>query len=650
MRSLALISVFAMVTGCGDDDQRQLPTQPPTGDTTGGTVDTGTDTGIEDTGEDPPPGTNSLRFEKATDSTGLPCTTTCLEVVGPGAALEVTLVYTTAEGAPIADGQLSFSTTAPETAVKLSAKNAYTTAEGKAVLGISTFSGAEGVFDITITAIDEHDVPPLTLKLQFDVELKPPLVIDFNYKGTQAIAAFEVWLYLQEGGKPLCSDVHPDAPGNPPTAVMKKNGIGLTQKVTIDNLPGLDVVGAQSWMIQVRGPDGAAATVNGCTQDVEVKTKETRQVTVDVFDLPMKFSGVYDLVTWADMYTGLQGTAGDIIGILVNLFTEPGKGALQAACKNPSGVLDQICGFLVAGNGDLKAAGIALAKLADEAFLALIQDQLGDGVFFSGQSVAELLKLMRFSSVMTLTEEPGVPDTTGAGGAMFPAGTCSETWETVSYKWTYGLNCPPGDKECGLQTVKLSDIYGFTPAANFNAGVTDTGALWIEKHIVSGFSYGVLINFIVEKKILPLLFGDGTQPGPDGGNMPKVDTYDQVVAMIFGDKWCLYYDDCCEWFVQKQPVQDFIAQIPFGGETIAMTACNAAIPAAGSTIRDQVVGLGGDLNIGTPDGGACVAGDTDGDRTVNNLGEVTKPCDWDVSIDLAGQPFTPAADWYGLHK
>jgi hypothetical protein len=237
-----------------------------------------------------------------------------------------------------------------------------------------------------------------------------------------------------------------------------------------------------------------------------------------------------------------------------------------------------------------------------------------------------------------------------AQNGSFPEGSVAEEWTTAQYLWKFGKECPPSDDDCGFEVVKLSDIFGANPTAAPVVSNTDAPALIIAKHDVPGFDYGLLVNYLVEEKILPSLFGDGSTPieDPDGfcdGEVtPKVDSYEEVIGMIFGDECCNLYDDCCEFFAAKPAVKAYEI---FSGQNELV--CELLIPAAGSFIRKTVGKVGGSLNVGTA--GACPAIDLDKDRTVDALGSKASPCTWDLSVEfVGGSSFEPENSFTGLHK
>ena len=626
--TLCLAIVVAL--GCNEGGNRASPTPSGSKDTgEGGDAVAGEDTGTpptEDTTEPPPPGAAKLSFEKQTGADGLACGATCLFIAAPGEAVELRVVYRSSDGAPIAGAQVSFGSTATAEVAKLSSKSASTADDGTAGVGLTLGAGALGMVHAMASVPADPGAGTLTFDIQVAEVATAPLTVGANYTGKASLAAFEVRLFLQEGGAPLCSDVHPDAPGGGPSPVLKKP-LALGGKTTFETLPGLDEVGAQSWLVQVVGPSSGTLLVSGCTAGVEIKKGTTREVLVDVLDLPLRFQGTYLLSTRMDLHTGLSGPAGVAVDTLIGLFTEPGKTALTLACTDAGGILGTVCGYLMDDNGNPNAKGIIVTNAADAAFLDLIKKALGEQEFDVGQTVAQTLEDLRLSSKLTLGGEPAVPD---GDLTRFEPGAVSEVWETMSFPWKIGAGCAPQNEDCGLITVKLSDIYETTLSATFGAGVNAKEQLALDVHPVYGFAYGTLVNFIVEKKVLPLLFGDGST------GLPVIDSYDKLAATLFGDELCLLYDDCCEFFTSKVG-----PSLPLVPDFLIAQACELAIPAAASTLRDLVVNASGELQIGTAQ--KCQAADFSGDRFVDTLGSKSTQCAWDASFD----DFHPKATFYG---
>lgn len=579
------------------------------------------------------PGSNQLT---AVPGPGMACNPACLAAVAQGAIVTFTVKYArpdgTSNGAPIADALVSF--TSSHAGMKLSAGSVPTGPEGKATVSVTVGTDADTPASITASVADDPDAGAVSLRLEPQVAKKPALVVTPKYQGKANVTAFTVRAYLEEGGKPLCSDLHPDALGPKAAPVASAGPAALGQTATIATLP-VPEGGTARFVVQiVAPPDGKAPLAHGCKAGVEIVKGQTTEVTVTAADLPWQYEGDYLLETTMDLHSGLSGTAGDGVKLLIDLFAEPGQTAVLAACKNASGVLSTVCPFLVSG-GQLTSTGIAVASAADSAFYALVGATLGSGTIDVGKTISGLLSNLRFQSTLSLSSEPGAVDGTLA---KFAPGTANEKWDTLRFPWKFGQSCAPDDDTCGFQVVKLGDVFGASLEATLDAGVDAEDRLAIAQHPVSGFRYGTLLDFLIEKRVLPLLFNDPVE------QLPTIDSFEKIIATLFGDKYCLKYNDCCAYFESK--IQN---SVPAYVLLVAEPACELAIPAAASWIRGKLTELTGELVIGTAAPG-CPARLVDDDRKVDAFGKKTEPCAWDASFDFSGEPFLPKATFVGERK
>lgn len=644
-RLAAVAALCTLFAACGDDpaavraDAVADVTPDSAADITptpDATADTGPDA-VLDTIGDAVVAPNQLVF------TATGCTTTCASAAPSGTAVDITVIYRKSTGEPIPNASVHFATAATADVARLSSFGATTAANGQATVSLSLLANTAVSVKVDVSVATDTTAGTISHTVTIEPVAIAPLEVSLTYSGASAAASYALRLYKQTGGKPTCAELDPDQTGGLPTANLALGPYSLIEKATVGALPDLKTDGTQTWAIRVIGPPTGTTLVSGCTQGVEVKYGETKAISVTLTDLPLRWEGVYLLTTSADMHTGISGKAGDIVSFVIGLFTTPGEVALLAACKQPTGLLETICDFLKSGD-QLSATGLIAADAANAAFFELAAKVIGDDAVLTGQSIASLLSDLRLGSRLTIAGEPTVGDA-GDGSLWFPQDTVGEVWETASFSWKFGLDCAPSDLNCGLTSVKLVDIYKKVLTAKFGASVDGAGAVWIEPHTVSGFDYGTLLNYIIERKVLTLLFGDGTVENPDepGEFLPAVNSYEKVIATIFGDELCLYYDDCCEWFAQKEGVKE---NVPLD-ETTVIQACELLIPAGADWIRDQVATLSGSLVIGSPEGKRCAGTTLLGKRNTDALGTKEAQCEWDATFDLGGTPFSPAATWWG---
>ncbi|MBT9556370.1 MAG: hypothetical protein IV100_10090 [Myxococcales bacterium] len=635
----------ALSVGCGSDGGGGAPVQgiqptqdvEQTADTTPEADVVTPEPDVPATNDDTGPTVGNTMVYDATGSNGAPCVDSCALELDVGETLEIAVKYLDGSGGGVPEAPIAWSVDG--VGVKLGALNTFTDATGRSSVVVTAESATTSVI-VRAQATGDANRAEVPFSFTVNAGVPPAARIGFNYSGSGNITAVEIRLFRAEDQTPTCEEIHPDTP-NGYTATLVKSDVATGQQASFPQLPGLPEGTTETWIAQAIGPSAAAPSAAGCVS-FEASFGETAEVTIPVSDLPVKFAGVYDITTKMDLYTGLTGPAGSSIGFIIQLFDSPGATALEAACTSPSDqTLKVACGWLWDGQQP-SGAGVSVAAVADDAFYGLIAQFLGSDVAFAGDAIASLFTEFRMGSRLELGFE--------AQNGTFPEGSIAEEWTTAQYLWKFGKECPPTDDDCGFEVVKLSDIFGANPTAAPVVSNTDAPALIIDKHNVPGFDYGLLVNYLIEEKILPSLFGDGATPIEDpegqcdGIVTPEVDSYEEVIGMIFGDECCIYFEDCCEYFAKKPAVQEY-EFFPGQNELV----CELLIPAAGSFIRKTVGQVGGSLNVGTA--GACPALDLDKDRTVDALGSKAAPCTWDLSVEfVGGASFEPENSFTGLHK
>ena len=645
-RVMIVVAVFAVCAACSETTDTTTPgpgtpttdtANPPTPDTT--SPDTHTE----------PTGPNKLWFSNTTGTDGQACVTTCAMKVIPGQALQLPVFYRDSLGNGIDKGTLLYKTTADPTMATLG-EVITTSNQGLGVGTLNTTAIADGVVQVTVQAMNDAGAGLLTFNVQLGETTINALSVTVNYTGA-TLATFEARLFLQNGAtqKPTCGDVDPDHLNPTQPTIAGKGPLGNAETATWTNkeLAGLLAAGTQLYTIQVVGPATGGIKGEGCLDGIPVKMDEEREVVIDVHDLPLKYQGNYGLTTYMDQSV-LPISLGPVISVLADLFTSPGNLVLDLVCANASGGLNTVCSAL-----DTLGVKAILAQNLDAEIFGLMNDTLPDGTVVTGQTIASLLKELRFGSTLTLNGEPVIPVKSAddiVNRVDFPDGTVSEVWETVTYFWGIGKDCdkPGAAANCGWETVKLSDIYGANPTAtNMTAGATPTHHLHIDEHTVGGLMYGPLVNFLIENKVMPLVFSTG------------VDSYENVVLSMLGGSNCLLVpkaqqaDNCCSYFYAD--VAPNIPNIPLIDEaSVINQVCQAMVGVLAVELEGLFKDVTGPMVVGTPVDGPCQAVDNqpqDGDRIIDQLGSAAEHCDWDMSFDLDGENFVPeSSTWYGVHK
>lgn len=650
-RNLLFASALALglvAAACGDDDGVDGVTPPMdvVGADTVAPVDD-TVAPVDDT-EQPfspdtaPPAPNTLAFAPSMfGADGLACTTHCTLELVAGEERELAIIYRDANGVPRVDAAIRWAIDAPAELARLNALTSYTEADGVARVTLRTFD-LPGSVTVTASASGDDGAGELDFVAFLELPPAPVLLASHEYVGAQGFSSFTLRLFRQNaGGQPSCGAVHPDAGGVPPTPDVELGPFGAGQQAQVMDLPGLDAAGEQAWTVQFVGPasDGAIRAV-GCEGGVVVRSDATATALVYVLDLAPRFRGEYRSETRLDLVTGASGPIGTAVNALVDLFTQPGALVLRWACQNASGNLGTVCGYLVNSSGAPTLLGGVIVDAANVAFLQLISSALGDNVTITGQTVSEVLRDLRLLSDLVLGAEPAASKP-GFDGALFAPGLATESWTYARFRWKHDASCKnaPDPLLCGWGDIPLETVYGFRPGGALEAGVDMDFDLHITRHRVDGLSYGPLVNAIVERYLLPLMFGDGSN------GLPPVDSWDKLVATLFGDPYCLYYDDCCEYFAYR--LED---DVPIWVSPFLPAACEAAIPLAANVVRNQLLNLDGEMHVGTPIGEGCRSYDGDADRWVDAWGTAANRCAWDLYFPTGSGDFSPDTDWRAVRQ
>jgi|GEM_PF-1503323 len=652
MRSLSSLSAVAtfvvLASACGDDGGSKPQNLLP--DVTAEVVDTTTPvtSGPVDT-ETPEqefiqPGPNALTYDPSmAGSNGLVCTTGCALRRIAGDDLELAVVYKTATGQPLQDVQIAWNAgDAPTDLARLNALSSFTDDNGVARVAVRS-GGLVGSATISAKVSGDSSIAALSFVISYDAPAQPDLAASFEYLGHEPFTTFQLRLFKQTNGSPSCAGVHPDADSNLQPA-LTLGPLNQGQQARVATLPGLAAERSQSWVVQFSGPHIADGTTEGrvplavgCVDGVIASAGQTATALVYVLDLPKNFRGVYQIVTRLDTLSGGEGTAiGGILITLSELFTHPGRLLVVWACGgDPSGTLGTVCGWVTNSSGEPNFLGGIITDAADAALLALFEEAVGPEIQDASELISEMLRDLRLVATTTLANEPSTSKP-GFTGALFAPGDMHEEWTHVRFRWKFDPTCKnsPNPDDCGWTSIPLELVYGSRPTSDPEAGIDSNLALHVSPHAVPKLTYGPLINAIIEMRVLPLVFASG-------GDEP-VDSWDDFVATLFGDRACLDYDDCCEYFADRlegTAIAEFVSL-----ETRAL-ACEVAIPLVAGVIRNKLKNLDGALNLGTFPDQPCVAVDGDGDRWVDAYGAQGTPCRWDLYFPISGSQFRPDNDW-----
>ncbi len=521
-----------------------------------------------------------------------------------------------------------------------------------------------GTFDVKVCVKDDSSVPCLTFNVSVSAKGVIPLTTGFKfsqYNGPykQQLAFAKFYIFKQDkNGVPKCgTDIK--SIEHLPQATISSGQVNISQTAQFAQLPGLKEDKQQMYTVV-----GAALDNNGHTKgwgcdDTQGKVVwgQPTQVMLNLKDIHPKLAGTYDVRSYFDLVSGLPPKVAKVVNAIVGFFQDPSGEVMLLICDlgGNNNQMSKFCGYLFndPGNPDLKdktAVGEAVSKVLNVFLVAMLEKYCPDkkhpetckNVFMVGKDVSNMLKTFRLDMKLTVNAEP---DDTG----KMPANSMTEDWNTVYFRWTFGQDCDPMDESCGQQHFDLSSVTGVSGAISATyAGtmhwaqkVGDHDALEIPMHPLN-IKYGALVDFALEKIVLPAVFGNG-----DDG-LPAVDSWEALVGSLFGGKECLQDNNCCEVFAkdklsdQSQIVQD-----------LAKGACDAFLQTAPAYLRKMLTGLDADtgaLQIGTKT--PVMLFDKNGDMQFDTIGDKqsNQPGEWNAILKVGGIDYSPDATFYGTRE
>ena len=152
------------------------------------------------------------------------------------------------------------------------------------------------------------------------------------------------------------------------------------------------------------------------------------------------------------------------------------------------------------------------------------------------------------------------------------------------------------------------------------------------------------MNFLIEKKLLPLIFGDGSN------GLPKIDSFQDMILGVMGGPSCLVgspadqITNCCESFYN-----DVSPQLNLGTflDNLIQPLCVQLVPTVTNELTGLLTPLTGPMSLGTPDETPCEVSDWNNNLWMDHMGSPTSRCSWDAEFLLTGETFTPDASFYG---
>ena len=548
---------------------------------------------------------------------------------------------------------------------QLAAGMVYTDDNGQAVDKLTNVVQKLEQFQVKVSVDGDDTIEPR----YFNVVLEPggyaPLTVGFaDYQGAYPMLdSADLRLFKQAAnGKPKCADFASVVDVSKAQATVTSPTVSISGTYPFVNLPNLQQDQAQQYTVVGLARAGTGPTRAWACNDADGKVEygSPTYVELTLKDLPPNLVGTYDVTSTFDLVSGLPPAVATSVSTVAGFFQNPTAEILLLACKlgGSNSTLGSFCGYLFVdpANPDinqLTGTGDIAAQIINAILVGILESNcpyktdptLCGKIYWTGKDVSGILGSFQILSTVTFNKEPD-------GNGFIPAQYVKEVWHSVRLRWTLGKNCLPGDPDCGWQKFSLSQIPGIEDAisGSFDATVLPAWTLTIAPHKLD-LKYGTLINFAIEKWLLPKLFGDGS----DG--LPAVDCYGAMIGSLMAGKACLKTSDCCSATgTCADCCQQFAVNLSnqAGGSLTANLiagACEALVSTGDTYLRNLLIGLDGTANsltLGTQ--ATCPLYDVNADLTVDTLGRQDNPCVWDAQWTLGSASYPPKGTFWGSKK
>jgi hypothetical protein len=412
-----------------------------------------------------------------------------------------------------------------------------------------------------------------------------------------------------------------------------------------------------NWVAKEAGPDGTVAftviglaypaaggstskaTAAGCVDTgaiIKVGSNgvvEGNDIIVDIQDLPPRLKGTYDVVNHIDLLSILPDGVELVFKTVLDVVTDPIGGLLSLACKLGGGSLDSLCGYVFTDKAnpsikELTAVGDIVTKFLNAILLSYLPDTVKTGLA-TGADLGEILTNLEMGGVIEIKAEP---DNSG----YLPASQTKQLWSTVTYKWTLGQTCAANDPKCGKKTFNIEAFQNEAIVGQFelwrNAMLSQ---IKIGKHSLK-VKWGALVNYIVQKQLLPAITKDPKNPGA-----PVIDSYAKLLKSLMGSKQCLVKDTCCSDFAKQLAAKQGLLK-----EDFLTSTCEVLVNVGTAYLESQLTKLDGDSGDPTKGSGLLLSADgcniyeTNQDQLIDLFGgpQAKDQCTWDMTLTIGGAP------------
>jgi len=590
------------------------------------------DAGSTDAPEVDAPG--KLEFKSMADDFGALCKPdTCSYKMNQNGLRKLEVRYTRG-GKPVENVAIKFDVPPPNSVGDVASGSAYTDADGIAT-GNAKSGAAQGTFTVNVTAPSDPAAGTLHFVIKVESKIGSPLTITITYKGSKAVPNVQALLFKQKAdGTPKCAAINPLAPPkvsltSPP---IKLNKTWAPDPTFLSDLQAGQKLGVAIMGVGSKTPDSAALTA-GC-KEATVSLGTATEVIVEMSDVPPRLKGTYEVTAHFDLLSILPDKVEMVLKTIFNVVKDPVAGILGLTCQLGGSTLSSFCGYVFTDGDPSKGEGpigSIVIKFLDGILYAYLPPGVKQGLA-TAADLGDILTNLELTGTVELKKEAD------AKGLIAAADT-EEIWDGLTYKWSLGAPCDPLDPNCGKHPLYLSEFQQEAVIGQFDLQRDAKAAtLTVSMHSLN-IKWGSLVNYLVQKVLLPMLTKDPNDP-----NAPVVDSYGALIKSLLAGKDCLVADSCCADFGKQLAGKQTLIN-----EDFIQTTCETLITLGSAYLENMLNGL--DAQTGDPaagkglligSNGGCAYFDDNQDQLVDTWGKASTPCAWKMTITFGsnGSPQT----------
>jgi hypothetical protein len=537
---------------------------------------------------------------------------------------------------------------------RLDASSAVTDASGIATLQIQA-GQQEGVADVTVST-SNNTVTPINFLIGVSPKDAASYRVTFTHNGAADLKQIKVYLFENSV---TCANVREDLargrdddPATSPTLTAESTSLGLAlADGTLPTVIFPAIPNGRAYTVSAHAFDRMNEEVEaafGCKDGNDaVNDGRSVDVVVPLIDNLPIVKGEYNVTHTFDLREALPENVRMIVDIIGRIATNPGSFIIGtfdgSGNSNQDGLIHVLLDFLPDGDFKDTISSFIDSGLVGPTLTDMINDLLEDFIDNNAPAwvsntiditgdIYETLQRFRVVGKIYINETPEIQvDASGDVVGILPADSGRQLWNEIIVYWQgdCDANAPPTCSERSLSPADLGTNASVVDGTfdgtvlQYIADGEKARGLVINQHTLS-LNYGVLLLAIIERIILPSIFGQ---------NVTSVN--DALNSII----------DCDDL---AQSAADAIG----GGNNIrnvVTSLCNSLLSEASDSIRDYMLNeltFEGENNflLGTPDGKPCrlrepavYSGDWIGKPLpyVEKMGEEMTECEWDVRLKFS---------------